>query len=735
MKQQRIAAMLLMLALPMLFSACRPAEQEAGTQDTVTMLTGVYEKTAVELDETVTYVRNMTVKDEKICMYTTMGAGEERVGTVLILDTNDDSIVYETIPDMDYASGFAAGEDGYMFLISEFDKEKFTETYTLNYVEGDAVLWSKQLSDFISYEYLWNMPSVVCRDGTWYIGANTTLALVSAEGTLLGTQMLPSEVYDVFMQNGDVHVWGYNFHYKVDASASGTLTEDAGWTEALGQVPGGKIYTGDGYDFYYIGNESLVGCRVAEGDEPMETVGLLNWVNCGILPDQIRGMAIVSPETVYLYGSDGLGGENALWKCTAAADRELDCEVIRISYSENGSNKIPLAAVQFNNLQNEYQIVCEEYGSDGGYSTVMDGLDAAILQGEVGDILMFDSMEDMAKYADKGLLCDLYTLMDDEFSADDIFGCVRDVSEIGGRLYGLPREFEVSIFSAKTEHLPEKAVWNVETYLETARNLPDGMCFTEYDSQEFMTAQMMYILSEWVDMETHTCHFDEGSFAAYLEYLASLPETDETAYDTEENLFAADKILMYGYAVNNYATYAMMECVFGEGEDVTMIGFPSSSGTACVLEGDAYFSIRESSEGKDGAMAFLRYLFSEECMIDERRGMRKIPSLKSTMKAWEEIEGENYYYIYTDRLGSYSGGPELTTQEQEGRPGVSVKVTDFMEEFYTFLDTVHAYRYVPSMVGEIVMEEVSVYLGTGKSAADCADAIQSRVSIWLSEHE
>ena len=42
---------------------------------------------------------------------------------------------------------------------------------------------------------------------------------------------------------------------------------------------------------------------------------------------------------------------------------------------------------------------------------------------------------------------------------------------------------------------------------------------------------------------------------------------------------------------------------------------------------------------------------------------------------------------------------------------------------------------VDAEITEIVNEEITTYLGGAKSAADCARIIQSRVSIWLSEHE
>lgn len=735
MKKRRLAAMLTVLS--MLFTACSPGGTEGetaeeGEKTEKVILTGVYAKTAVPVDENLTYIRYMSTRDGKVYMYGTMRDGEESFGTVVTLDPADDSLTYETMPEMDYASGFAVGEKGYLFMISEFDEETFTETYTLNYVENDIVAWQKPLAELIPVsESFWQTPSAVYDDGMWYIGAEMTLAIVGADGTLSKTEGMPGEIQGIFVSDGIVHVWGREFHYTVDEN--GALTEQTGWRDAMKQVSNNEVYTGSGYDFYYVSENALVGCNVAEDGTAEEPMELMNWVNSAMVSSGVRSLAVTSPETIYLYGNDGLGSNTGLWKYTAAPDRELDRKVIRFSYLENGSNKIPLAAVKFNNAQTEYQVICEEYRASGGYSTVLDGLE--ILTGDAGDILMFDSMDDMAKYADKGLLADLYTLMNDEFSADDIFGCVRDVSEIGGKLYGLPREFEVSVFSAKTENLPDYDVWDVETYLETAQNLPDGMKFSEDDSQEFMSVLLTYMLSEWVDMETNTCSFDDGSFAAYLDYLASLPETDDTAYRGEENLFASDKILLYGYAVNNYATYAMMKCAFGGWDGVSLIGFPSSEGSACVIDYLQYFSILESSDVKEGAMAFLKYLFSAECVIDKNRGMRAIPTLKSTMKAWEESEGEYYYYIYTDNLGRYSGDFQPMTEETEGRPGVCVKVTDYLDEFYTFLDSIHAYSYVPTAVKEIVMEEVSIFLGTGKTAEACADVIQSRVSLYLSEND
>ena len=42
---------------------------------------------------------------------------------------------------------------------------------------------------------------------------------------------------------------------------------------------------------------------------------------------------------------------------------------------------------------------------------------------------------------------------------------------------------------------------------------------------------------------------------------------------------------------------------------------------------------------------------------------------------------------------------------------------------------------IPEEITAIVNEEISTYLGGAKDAKTCADVIQSRVNLWLAEHE
>ena len=110
---------------------------------------------------------------------------------------------------------------------------------------------------------------------------------------------------------------------------------------------------------------------------------------------------------------------------------------------------------------------------------------------------------------------------------------------------------------------------------------------------------------------------------------------------------------------------------------------------------------------KDGAAAFLTYLLSPDCTIDEMRGMRNIPSLKSTMKAWEEIEGKMYYYFYKNDINRWSADTNPIDETEMGEPGVCVKVDrELFDSFYEYLDGAHVFGNMPQSITDIVVEEI-----------------------------
>jgi hypothetical protein len=77
-----------------------------------------------------------------------------------------------------------------------------------------------------------------------------------------------------------------------------------------------------------------------------------------------------------------------------------------------------------------------------------------------------------------------------------------------------------------------------------------------------------------------------------------------------------------------------------------------------------------------------------------------------------------------------------------GEPGTLISITaDMAEELETLLDSAgipgcgDMWRGTPYDLRAIILEEEARYLAGAITAGQCADNIQSRVSIWLAEHE
>ena len=179
-----------------------------------------------------------------------------------------------------------------------------------------------------------------------------------------------------------------------------------------------------------------------------------------------------------------------------------------------------------------------------------------------------------------------------------------------------------------------------------------------------------------------------------------------------------------------------MMSVFGEDKEVEIVGYPSFSGGAAKFNSYAFYSILESSGVKEGAMAFIQYLLSADCVIDEMRGMRFIPTLKTTAKAWDDSESKMYYYFYYDNIGRWSGDTNLITEDEANASGVCIQMTqERIEKVYDFLDNVNVFTYIPTKIIEIVEEEMSTYFNSHKTSKETAQIIQNRVNIYLSEKE
>ncbi|MBO4931075.1 MAG: hypothetical protein J6I42_02730, partial [Clostridia bacterium] len=120
--------------------------------------------------------------------------------------------------------------------------------------------------------------------------------------------------------------------------------------------------------------------------------------------------------------------------------------------------------------------------------------------------------------------------------------------------------------------------------------------------------------------------------------------------------------------------------------------------------------------------------------------LKGIPVLRSVLKERCMSYDGFWFELYTDgSADQFSPKMKYEVGRTLPKPGIAVQFTEeTAEEIVGWFDDVIGLPvrdHVDSEVSGIVNEEITAYLAGTKSAADCARVIQSRVSIWLAEHQ
>lgn len=717
---KRLSTVIIIIAMTLVSLAAVSCGEESDDA----LLTGVFTKTGVDLGEGFWTNGTLAFSDGKLCVVGELR--DDNSPAMAVVNTADMTVSVEKLPISGSASDIAVGKDGVLCVVNSFDEETFRTVYTLECVKDGNLVFSLVADSVIDLgDNFWGVYAA-SGDGCWYIAGSKTFAMISPDGKTEMTSELPEQANGLAAdRNGTLHVWGMGYHMIL---SDGRLENSSEWLDAAGS---GSLFFGEGHDFYRTDENGIGYGDLTESG--VDTGEIMNFVNSSLVWSGNRNFAVADPETIYMYGSDGVGGERGLWKYTKTDDRLLtDMKVVKVTYIENGRNMIPLAAVKFNQSQNEYYIKCEEYASKnstGDWQSLMSRLDADIVAGKVGDIISMSDPDSITKYASKGLFADLYELPG--FEKDKIFGCVSEAMERDGILAAIPQEFVLNTLAVQKRTVGED--FDVGKIIELAKNSGGKRLFMAINRGAVNGQLLNSVLNECVDVSAGKCDFSSGAFTDYLDYLMTLPENDEDAMYDGANHYAAGEIMFYQARIGAISDYAMTLNIFGDaGADIC--GYPSSDGGRADLSAGTYYSVVKKSRVKDGAAAFLNYLLSPDCTIDEMHGMRKIPSLKATMKAWEESEGKMYYYFYDNDINRWSADTKPIDEAQMGEPGVCVKVDrELFDSFYEYLDGAHVFGNMPQSIMDIVDEEMGAFLSSAKSATETADIISNRVSLYLSE--
>ena len=591
------------------------------------------------------------------------------------------------------------------------------------------VLLDIELTEMVKdLEYFYPQTMVQDQSGKLYISSDQMLLCLDENGKLLSNMPL-EDVYLDFMTiagDGTVVCSGWN----MEAGGMGVFRlEENGLeklqVEGISSTGGRQLYPGEGSTVLLSDGNLLYRLDVKTG----KTEKLLSWLDSDINGNRVNAVIADGEDQVRVLLSEYRQSENAmvfeLGTLSRVPASELPERTILTLGAVYLDENIKEQMIRFNRGSDTYRITLVDYSvynSEEDYMAGANQLDKDIISGSCPDILSLES-SDVTRYISKGALADLSAPMEaDGFSRDMLVEGPLQMFQQDGKLYGLPMTFSLQTIYASEKLAGKRDGWTIPEMAQVVGDLPqDAKVMQWYTREDFLNIMLSQDLGQFVNYADGTCSFGGEDFAALLTAASKLPadysfdEEGEMEYRSDaEMLQAGDILLAFGYCYDSWDLKNMYGMYMKDG--IVRVGFPGAGNGARIQAGTG-MAISSRCKDQAGAWAFLKTLLDE----DYQNSGWGFPILKSAFDQRMETAMERDYYIDENGEKVYmdSETPPLT-QEQ-------------VEDFRQYVAGAAPGGTYDQDIMEIVLEEAAAYFAGDKTAAQVADLIQSRVSIYLGE--
>ena len=490
-----------------------------------------------------------------------------------------------------------------------------------------------------------------------------------------------------------------------------------------------SFYTGFGYDICYYNNFLLYGYNFGEGEST-----IINFID-SCIADAVRNIAVTDADNfAYVYCDLNNYNYYAAVLTRVPPENIQPKEIIKIACMY--SNIYVLQNIMsFNRASSEYYAQCIYYsGSES--MTAEEQILYDMFSGYIPDLIFGGGTYSLENFAEKGVLCDLYSFMEQEteFTKDNLLPCVKTPFETNGKLCRLVTNFKLDTLIGKEKNIGNIESWTLGEMLDYSKALPEGTELFNNLPREMVAMLLLKTgLDSFINYDDYTCSFDCVEFIQFLEYLKLLPAY--SGQEKFENYYNDTAILCYPIQLSGLDSYVH---IFGHlnFEKLNVIGYPVDSGVGTIIQSQYEYGIVEASQIKEASWGFLKYIMRDEYLIRDEVGLLSFPASKSAMDKYvDNFCRYGYTYDLSNNSLIISGSvEEAKYNETESGTVFSLNKKDF-EPFLAAINgiTRSVTDIKAAKINEIVSEEMRIYFGGGKTAQETAKVIQSRVSIFLGE--
>ena len=346
-----------------------------------------------------------------------------------------------------------------------------------------------------------------------------------------------------------------------------------------------------------------------------------------------------------------------------------------------------------------------------------------MLSGETPDVV-YSETDNIIKLINKNYMADMYPLMENSetLKKEDFLPNVLEGLDVDGKLPAICNEWQLFTAVAKTENVgKDMENWTPAEALDIYNNLPEDMNFLNYTHFEYdeWNYFMKRVSVDAVDYKNNTCDFG-GAFMEMLGNVKNFPPFEENKSfendDLIKNRSLVSEVNLFGI---NSVMAQQLYSNFG-GEDITFVGYPSESGKGYVTDVYSMFGILENSPHKQQGYEFISLMLNESSINTDI-----LYNLPITEKQLTEQLNTSKYSNLSVNCPQYL--PNSDEQVQMSEKAINQAVD--------YIKNVEFEPYKRSEVDSIISEEYHKCFEGETTPQECADMLNNRVSIYLSEKE
>lgn len=509
--------------------------------------------------------------------------------------------------------------------------------------------------------------------------------------------------------------------------------------ELPGNITNYGLYPGKKTDFILNNSTGIYTFNVGDA----EPVKIMDFVNSDLATYSLENITFINDKEFIATYNDVTTWTNHVARFTYVDPATIQDKVTLLLGCNYLSSEIRKDIIDFNKTNNQYRITIKDYSV---YSTPDDYMQSYtqmnndIISGNMPDIMVLDSSQDITSWVNKGLLVDIGEMIakDEELSKLEYLDNIWKAFAVNDKQYIVIPAFTVQTMVARKDLVGNRNGWTMSEFQQFMATQPDDV---KPFGDDILRDNMMYYImqycgSDFVDVNTGKCNFDSPEFIAMLEFANTLPKEFSEDYWENYDWMAMESmyrdkkaVMMNGYIYN---IQNMVYNIHGTlGDEANFIGFPGIEGNSSVImPSNNMFAVSAKSANADGAWEFVRGYLTEEYQNSEQ--LYEMPVLKSAFVEKAKKATEKPYYIdeVTGEKVEYDDYYWINDEQIVLEPFSQKEVDDICN----FIYALNKRSYYNQNIINIVNEEAGSYFEGQKSAKEVAQIIQSRVQIYVDEN-